>query len=337
MPEITRYPHYHQAENVVTNHVMVMLRELYRASPVHLETVINGLLDEKLTVGPRFTQQISGTDSIPDGLILQEPMAVFIETKLGSGFSLDQLDRHCKSIVSRAPSGKGRILFALTAGTPEPSSDSKLAELEAKYELRVLRKTFANLLEQLSGIQDKDPAVAEGIEEFSDFIFAQGLVPRRDQYMVGMLTGKSWRDNLAYGVYYEPAHRNAKWQHASFIGLYHDKHVSHVGRIVAAVEGVQTEGAWKFEKAETGTFTDAHRNAITGIVSAAQGYYPGFQGDPHRYYIVDQFSEIDFRKVSPGGMMGHRYFDIQDITQSKAPPNASGPEVARLLDGKQFT
>lgn len=336
MTEITRYPHYHQAENVVTNHTMVMLRELYRTSPSLLEKVINGLLGEELTVGPRFTQQISGSDSVPDALILQQPLAIYIETKIVSGFGLEQLERHCKSIATKGHAEKGRILLALTAGSADTTSAPALADLGSRYGLRVLHKTFADLVDQLMEIQDKHPAITEGIEEFVAFIAARGLLPRRDQFMVTMLTGRSWQDNKAHGVYYEPAHRNAKWQHAAFLGLYHDKHISHVGRIVTVVEGYQTDGTWSFEKAETGVVTDAHLAAISRVVAAAQYYYPGFQGDPHRYYVVDDFAETRFLKDSPGGMMGHRYFDIEKIAGSKAPPNASGSVVAALLSGKLF-
>ena len=52
MAEVTRFPHYHQAENVVTNHVMVMLRTLYDASPKLLEALLRALCADEITVGP---------------------------------------------------------------------------------------------------------------------------------------------------------------------------------------------------------------------------------------------------------------------------------------------
>ncbi|WP_331325988.1 hypothetical protein [Methylorubrum populi] len=71
---MTRFPRYHQAENVVTNHVMVMLRMLYNASPKLLEGLLQALCADEVTVGPRFSQQVAGAHSVPDGLILQEPL-----------------------------------------------------------------------------------------------------------------------------------------------------------------------------------------------------------------------------------------------------------------------
>lgn len=89
MTEVTRFPHYHQAENVVTNHVMVLLRMIYNASPKLLEALLQALCADEITVGPRFSQQIAGAHSVPDGLIMQEPLAVFVETKLSVSFDPD--------------------------------------------------------------------------------------------------------------------------------------------------------------------------------------------------------------------------------------------------------
>ncbi len=82
---------------MVTNHVMVMLRMIYNASPKLLEGLLQALCADEVTVGPRFSQQVAGAHSVPDGLILQEPLAVFVETKLGSAADPHQLQRHCRT------------------------------------------------------------------------------------------------------------------------------------------------------------------------------------------------------------------------------------------------
>ncbi|WHQ68566.1 hypothetical protein [Methylorubrum extorquens] len=51
--------------------------------------------------------------------------------------------------------------------------------------------------------------------------------------------------------------RRPKHVHAAFLGLYHDKQFSHVGRIVTAVGAMQVEtGVMVFDKPETGTLDD---------------------------------------------------------------------------------
>lgn len=338
MASVTRFPHYHQAENVVTNHVMVLLRMLYNASPNLLEALLQAVCTDEVTVGPRFSQQVGGTYSVPDGLILQEPLAVFVETKLGSAANPDQLQRHCQTIVERLPGRKGSFLISLTSGqTGQQVVPKEVAAIAREHSITVVAATFGELVTQIAQLPVADLALRETLQEFSDFVFAQGLVPREDQFMAAMLTGISWRENLAYGVYYEPVDRSPKWQRAAFLGLYHDKQVSHIGRIVAVVPAMQDDtGGIAFGDPEIGMIDDARRNAVRDIIKAAQDYYPGLESVRHRYYLVDAFSPTEFRKVSPGGMMGHRYFDIEEIGGTRLPSDAAGSLAAQVLAGRTF-
>ncbi|MEE7457475.1 hypothetical protein MPAR168_04685 [Methylorubrum populi] len=336
MADVTRFPRYHQAENVVTNHVMVMLRMLYNASPKLLEGLLQALCADEVTVGPRFSQQVAGAHSVPDGLILQEPLAVFVETKLGSAADPGQLRRHCRTIVDRLPGRKGTYLLSLTAGQRGAIPD-EVMEMAQEHGITVVPASFGDLVEQVGQLPVTDLVLREVLQEFTDFVFSQDLVPREDQFLVAMLTGTSWRDNLAHGVYYEPVDRNPKWQRAAFLGLYHDRQVSHVGRIVAAVAAVQdAAGEMTFDDPETGSMDDVRRQAIRDVVSAAQAYYPGLEATRHRYYVVDAFTPTDFRKRTAGGMMGHRYFDIENLSGARLPNRAPGMLAAQALDGRLF-
>lgn len=338
MRSVTRFPSYHQRENVITNHVMVMLRTLYDHSPRLLDALLQVICDSEVNVGAQFSQQFVGVSSVPDGLILQEPLAVFIETKLHDGINADQLYRHCQTIVDRLPGQKGSFLISLTSGKPnqQPIPESVMM-IALQNNITVTPVTFGELVECIGKLPVTDLALKETIQEFSDFIFAQQLIPREHQYMVAMLTGRSWRGNLEYGVYFEPDDRNAKWLQSAFLGLYHDKMVSHVGRITAAVIAVKNQmGSLDFDDPETGEINDAGRQAIQNIIGAAQIYYPEFESSRHRYYIVDSFSETDFRKITPGGLMGHRYFDLNEISGNPIPSSAAGGFVAEALRGLTF-
>lgn len=338
MTSITRFPHYHQAENIVTNHVMVMLRMIYNGSPRLLEKLLQALCAEEVTVGPYFSQQIVGKHSIPDGLILQDPMAVFVETKLGSHMDLDQLQRHCKTIVDRMQNRTGNFLIALTTGQAGSTIPAQVTDMANDQGIQIVETSFGELVDLIGQLPITDLDLQEVVQEFTDFVYAQGLVPRQNQFMVGMLTGTSWPDNLANGVYYEPIDRNPKWQRASFLGLYHDKQVSHVGRIVTAVVAMDDgTGQLHFETPETGKLNDPQRQSIRDVIGAAQSYYPDLMASQHRYYVVDGFAPTNFRKASAGGMMGHRYFDIEAITHNRIPVHATGHDAARLLDGNTFS
>jgi len=314
-----------------------MLRMLYNASPKLLEGLLQALCADEVTVGPRFSQQIAGSRSVPDGLILQEPLAIFVETKLSSSLDADQLKRHCETIVDRLPNRTGSFLIALGAGHSGAEVPEEVALLARKQSIQIVRVNFGELVEQIAALPVADLSLREVVQEFTDFVYALGLVPREDQFLVAMLTGTSWRENLLHGVYYEPVDRNPKWQRAAFVGLYHDRQVSHVGRIATAVAAVDHgAGQLIFDVPEKGTIDDRQRQAVREAIDAAQGYYEGFQANKHRYYVVDKFEPTDFKKVSPGGMMGHRYFDIESISGSRLPANASGLVAAKALNGHTY-
>jgi len=316
---------------------MVLLRMLYNTSPKLLEGLLQALCADEVTVGPRFSQQIAGSRSVPDGLILQEPLAIFVETKLGSALDADQLKRHCETIVDRLPNRTGSFLIALGSGRSGLEVPEEVAILAREQGIQIVRANFGELVEQIAALPVPDLSLREVVQEFTDFVYAQGLVPREDQFLVAMLTGTSWQDNLLHGVYYEPVDRNPKWQRAAFLGLYHDRQVSHVGRLVTSVAAVEDDtGQLIFDVSEKGTLDDRQRQAVREVVRAAQHYYEGFQANAYRYYIVDKFEPTDFKKVTPGGMMGHRYFDIESITGSRLPANASGLLAAKALNGHTY-
>src|SRR5262249_38635121 len=39
----------------------------------------------------------------------------------------------------------------------------------------------------------------------------------------------------------------------------------------------------------------------------------------HKFYLCDSMAETDFRKDSFGGIMGHRYLDLQEVLGHKIP------------------
>ena len=260
-----------------------------------------------------------------------------METKLGASANPDQLRRHCRTIVDRLPGRKGSFLISLTSGQGGQTMPAEVTAMANENGVTLVQTTFGELVAQVTTLPVNDLALSETLQEFADFIFAQGLVPREEQIMVAMLTGTSWQDNLVHRVYYEPVDRSPKWRRAAFLGLYHHKQVSHVGRIICAVSAMQDEtGQIAFGLPETGVIDEAGKQAIRDVIEAAQGYYPGLEGSPHRYYVVDALTAMDFRKTSPGGMMGHRYFDLEDISGSMLAAGSTGVQAAQALDGHGF-
>jgi hypothetical protein len=88
-------------------------------------------------------------------------------------------------------------------------------------------------------------------------------------------------------------------------------------------------------RAEFGELSAVDRDNIQKMIENTEYY--DLAAEEQRYYIVDQFYETDLRKVSYGGMRGHRYFDLADLIPCFAATlETTGAEVAAQLRGKEF-
>jgi hypothetical protein len=115
------------------------------------------------------------------------------------------------------------------------------------------------------------------------------------------------------------------------------KRISDVGRLVSAAVCREKDGELIIEAEEFGSLSIEYRGRIQAIIRAAESYFKGFASDSHRYYLVDHFADTDVRKISPGGMMGHRYFDITELGGSDGlQQDASSIDVAAILKGATY-
>ena len=85
MTEVSYFQRFSQKENHITNNTLLMLRHVYQAAPQKLQLVLRALMeDEELDIGLKFEQQVKGSDSVPDALITQPPLAVLVEKPSGA-------------------------------------------------------------------------------------------------------------------------------------------------------------------------------------------------------------------------------------------------------------
>jgi hypothetical protein len=112
MAQVTYFQRYTTPENVHTNTTLHLFSQINQHSSDRLRQVLSELLgDVEMPLGINFQQQIRSETSVPDGGILQEPVHIVIETKVGAGVNIDQLIRHCKSFVKGRT---GNCLMLLT-------------------------------------------------------------------------------------------------------------------------------------------------------------------------------------------------------------------------------
>lgn len=335
MTAVSYFQRFSQKENLITNNTLLMLSHIYRSSPRKVSLLLNALFEEEVPVGLEFRQQVHGTHSVPDALIAQQPLSVFIEAKRGGELDLGQVERHIASIENLALPKGSAILVGLTAQKIEQDVERIKNNAEA-HGIRFFAITYLDLADELRKLcAEHEQDLIEIVEDYRAFLAAEGLLPQPYNWMVVFPAGTSWRENVLFGMYYEPPSRSAKWN-CRFLGIYHEKIVSHVAYVQAASVCRFDNGELVVDETEHGTLTDHHRSRIRQAMETTT-YYNLKDGEPLRWYLVDAFVETKFVKTSPGGMRGHRYFDLAEYVGGlNLGPETTATAVARALQDKTF-
>jgi hypothetical protein len=302
MSGVSHFQRFTQKENHVTNNTLLALRHVYRYSPRKLALLLNVLLEEEVPIGLEFQQQLRGTHSVPDAVIIQQSFGIFIEAKLGEGLDSRQVERHINSIKSRAMPTGASLLVGLTTQKLDKDVIEYLRQKANAEGIRFFSVTYSNLASELRKLcADHEQDLIEIVEDYRAFLATEGLLSNPEDWMVVFPCGTSWRENAQFGVYYEPSTRSGKWD-CKFLGVYHNKCVSHVGELVA-VAACQRKGEILVEeKTEFGVLNETHRSRIKQIIEATEYY--DLKNDLLRYYVVQNFVPMTFSKTSPGGMRG---------------------------------
>jgi hypothetical protein len=178
MSAINHFQTYSLRENHVTNNTMLMLRHVYRTSPRLLEDVLQALLEEdEVEIGPRFEQQVGATYSIPDAVLSQKPLHIYVEAKHGDGLYDDQLERHMRSIAEKGHPENSAFLIGLTKNTTDEDEDERWKKQALEHGITFAATTYSELLEALSAACSDDPKLREVLEDYQTFIGGENLLP----------------------------------------------------------------------------------------------------------------------------------------------------------------
>jgi hypothetical protein len=95
---------YDQKENRVTNYCLLMLNQVYSYSPLLFNQILSNLTDE-LNFGVNFYQQ-QGINTkkgkqIADGIISQEPITIYVETKNFDWFYNNQIEGYLDNLTKK--------------------------------------------------------------------------------------------------------------------------------------------------------------------------------------------------------------------------------------------
>ena len=336
--KIHYFQRYHEKENVATANTMLLLSRLYSySSDKFFRFLKSEYFADSFDPELVFTLQEKSVDSIPDATITQEGFKIVVETKLTDWFYADQLMRHLKSFGDE----KNKIMITLAS---ELMADEKLADFEKQlkeynetqtYPVVHINTTFemmANAIRDV--IDDRDYEMQDVLEDYLNYCYKDCLIPVSDswKYLRMQLAGTTMDFNISNNIYYDKAERGFRAH--DYLGLYKQKSVRAIGKICARITAVETEAGVKYTP-EFGELTDELKQMIAKAMADGDSHGYDLRTVEHRYFFVEQFYETDFKKISSGGSMGTRIFDLSALLGSEEIPEVE--QLAELLKDKSWT
>jgi len=315
MRTVSYFSPYKQSENTVTNAVLLLLSHIHRAAPDIFESFLKDIAGEDITVGPIFANQEAkpGSKSIVDAIIRQTPIEINIETKITHGDSLDtdQLKRHAEG-MNREDKSARRVLLGLTPSPLSPQLKSEATAICERVDVAFIARTF----EQIASYFEKVvPEFHEDLNailaDFRVYLSDNGQLPLSQNRMIINPCGDSLQSNRDFGIYHDQPYRSKVM--SKYLGCYDNKAVRLVGEVYAVIIAELQEGQlvitqqldlpWQNQRHD---ISDEDEKRIINLIKKSP--YPDLGDKPSRYYLTRGFEETEFKKLSKGGIQGHRYF-----------------------------
>lgn len=336
--KIHYFQRYHEKENVATANTMLLLSRLYSYSSDKFYRFLKSeYFADSFEPELVFALQEKSVDSIPDATITQEGFKIVVETKLTDWFCSDQLMRHLKSFGDE----KNKVMITLAS---ELMSEEKLVDFENQlkeynatqtYPVIHINTTFemmANAIREV--IDDRDYEMQDVLEDYLNYCYKDGLIPVSDswKYLRMQLAGTTIDFNISNNIYYDNAERGFRAH--DYLGLYKQKSVRAIGKICARITAIETESGIKYTT-EFGELTDERKVLIQKAMADGDSHGYDLRTIEHRYFFVENFYETDFKKISSGGSMGTRIFDLSYLLETDELPDVE--QIAEMLKNKSWS
>ena len=334
MSQVRHFPRYSQKENLVTNNTLLLMSRLHDHDRYKFFRFFAALGDEAASLLPgfglQFSQQVSYGDGRPDGVIAQESVKVLIETKLGTEFRQDQIDRHLAALSDSPHTHRLLLLLSPSLGAADcaPLAGSQHEGVE------ILHTSFATLIAAArASLSDHDEEMKGVVDDFEAFCSEGDLLPRDEFTMFVPPCRSSLEDNVRLKLYYCPAERSVR--KAKYLGIYAQKAVRAVGQIAKVVTCDVDLQQGQASSQEEQLAEDEQRRIVDAVRSAQERN--GWDiSHGCRFFLCEEMIDTDFAKTSSGGIMGHRYFDLgAEFGVDSLPPTLR--EIAVLLRDCHWT
>lgn len=309
------FQRYHSKENVATANTMLLLSRLYYYSTDKFYNFLKSeYFDSSFEPELEFNIQTKGKNSVPDAIITQAGFQIVVETKITDWFYSNQLERH----LTVFGDVKNKVLISLAS---EPMKKETLSEFETKLKeynrknnpkspIRHINTTFEELINAIQAtIDDRDYKMQDVLDDYLNYCYVDGLILGADswKFMRMQLAGTTLDFNLASNVYYDKSSRGFRAH--DYLALYKNKSVRALGKICARITAIETPNGIEYET-EFGELTEERKSLIVDAMADGDSHGYDLRTIKHRYFFVEKFYEMDYKKDSPGGCMGSRIFDL---------------------------
>jgi len=333
--KIHYFQRYHEKENVATANTMLLLSRLYSySSDKFFRFLKSEFFFDSFEPEIVFNLQEKSVDSIPDATITQESFKIVVETKMSDWFYSDQLMRHLNSFSDE----KYKVMITLAPELMNPEKKKEFEEHLKEYNstqahpVMHVNTIFERIIDAIRDvIDDRDYEMQEVLDDYLNYCYKDRLIVVSDSWkrMRVQLAGTTFGFNVRENLYYDGIDRG--FSAHDYIGLYKEKSVRAVGKIIAIITAVTTETGIEY-KAELGDLTDERKQQIKRAIEDGKNY--GYELDATRYFFVDKFYETDFKKITPRAPMGSRVFDLSKVLETENMPGTA--EIAELLSSKAW-
>jgi hypothetical protein len=334
MSKLLLFQGYSQRENWVTNNTLLLLSYLQRFSTSKFESVLSNLMGAvvDLKIGVEFKQQIRSKKSVVDGHLEQDGFKLAIETKLYDNFDESQLKDHLKIFDNYI--GKG-ILLSLSKNKTSALLDSRIIEKikQEKYgNVKFISTSYKKLITTIrEHLNDWDDDMHEVLQQYEAFCEKEELFDYGPQRMLAVTINQSYRHNLMFNLYYDPADRNHN-QNFAYLGLYADKEIKAIGKVTKTVYCDYVNGKLVPQPPHPLILSPDERERIIRCIEQTK-YYDLRTNT--KFILVDGFVETHFVKSSPYPIRQKQYLYLEEKIPSFK-EGMSAKEVANALDGKEF-
>ena len=272
-------------------------------------------------------------------VISQKSFKIVVETKLYNQFDKQQLVNHLEQF------GAEDIKVLLTID-PRPMKQQLFDEMTVElkkynsenmerliHPIKHVNLTFEQLVEAMEDIiDDRDTEIISVLDDFKKYCFDEKLIPDGHKWMRAIVAGTTFQDNMDLNLFYDQESR--KFSEHGYIGLYKDKSIRAVGKLKKTIIAVEVEGkmTYRAESGEAPTPDEICR--INEAIHRAEDYGYNLRTISHRYFMVEKFYPIDFRKSSKNPIQKSKFFNLADMFGYKTMPDTE--KIAADLNGRTW-